>query len=227
MTSLALAIIGVSGRLGSAISDAAAQRSWLPVDARGTWPRSESPFALVCAAPQVAVAAAVRRASKERIPLLVASSALNATDHAELEVLSHQTPVMVATNLSLSHWIQRQLLRELLRLNSSRPRVGLRYVITERHPATKLDSPSATALEFKVEVDAFVAPQTVHLEAHRFGHPVSEHTVSLEDRSERLSLTHSVADLRDAGRNAADCVAWLSARSSGLYGMDQYWEESE
>lgn len=210
-------VIGAQGRLGSALVNEYQQDPDTMVYevVRGSWPTPQIAAerlngVVIDASGPEALEQTVALCRSSRSALLYCVSNPN-RDAELLEELSKEVAVCVAANLSPLHWIQERLAGTIAYL-SDRLELRPSVTVTDRHPATKRDRPSASARRltesFTGDVDVVV---------HRDGVPVSDHTVDITIDGEVLRIEHGVRDYRAAGSHARLLARWLHTSGPGLY----------
>ncbi|MFB7949848.1 dihydrodipicolinate reductase C-terminal domain-containing protein [Kitasatospora phosalacinea] len=223
---LRVALVGATGRLGTAVADACRRAGHLvlPAGPDGALPTADRPDLVVDAAPATATERTAARCRAARLPLLSCASGLSGNHRAALRELAAEQPVLRAANLSLGHWLQRQAIAALARAfpaGADRPEA----VVHERHTTAKKDSPSASALglaELWTDLTGEPPAATASL---RGGLPVSEHTLILTFDHQTLTLSHDVRSLAAAGTGAVLGAQWLARAQAGLWTMDEVYED--
>lgn len=220
---LTIGLLG-TGRLGSAMRDAAATRDDLTV----AWAvgRGDVPTTAVDVAIDVSHACAVGEhlawAQRTGTPLVIGTTGW-ATGLVGDDVA---VPVLVAPNFSLGVALVRRLARVLGGYAATAP-VDVDLAVTESHHRHKVDSPSGTALALRealaegAGVDAAVV-QTTSL---RVGAVVGEHEVVAASDLETITLRHVAHDRGLFATGALTAAAWLAGRPAGLWTLDDLAEE--
>ncbi|MFE9849876.1 dihydrodipicolinate reductase C-terminal domain-containing protein [Streptomyces sp. NPDC005576] len=159
---------------------------------------------------------------RNRTPLIECVSNLDDRQWDELHVLARTVPVVRAANLTLGHYLQTRLLREVAALpDALRPRASVR----ERHPVAKAHRPSATAVELGRTWSRLSGGDPDDVSSLRGGLPVSDHEVMWTWRAETLSLCHSVGSLEAAAAGAVAAARWVHGRKAGMESMDAVYED--
>ncbi|QUQ63946.1 dihydrodipicolinate reductase C-terminal domain-containing protein [Kutzneria sp. CA-103260] len=212
-------VIGATGRLGQAIRRSLERdgiRVVLTASRSAGWHGAKTPDVLVDASGPDAwdeVAAYCRR---NRTPLVACVSNVDPRDVAGL---AEQVPVLFATNLSLGHHVQRQLVARLAELVGHTGQA----TVWERHPSTKAHRPSATAVRLAEEWGGPVG----EIASRRSGLPVSEHELTVTLAGETVSVRHEVGDLAAAAAGAVLAARWLPGRPAGRYSMSAVYESED
>ncbi|MBA2674937.1 dihydrodipicolinate reductase C-terminal domain-containing protein [Ramlibacter sp.] len=210
---LAIGIAGHSGRFGRQVLAAAEQRGWTVC-----WRRNRAgldafavPAVMLDCSGAEAVPQTLEAALAFGVPLVLATSGARWAGHPLVHAASQQIPVVVAANLSRGH----QLMMMIARLIGEQPHAASHVTVVDRHPATKKDAPSATALRLAA---ACGTDRTI---AVRTGPPVADHQVVLAWQGETLEINHRVTAL-DAPVQGALSALERAARllGPGLYGLD-------
>ena len=91
---------------------------------------------------------------------------------------------------------------------------GARYEfrIEETHHATKLDSPSGTAVTLREVVKTATGAKEVVITSKREGDAAGEHVLVAESDAERLLLTHESVSRRGFAEGAVRAAEWISTR---------------
>lgn len=183
--------------------------------------------------PEAAVAVA-RLCADRQVPLVMATTGLSAAQRSEVEACAHETPILIAPNLSLAVNLLMKLVGDAATVLKHHPG-GADVEIIERHHRQKVDAPSGTALRFG-QIVAEAMGQTSHVHG-RHGHPgarpreeigyhalrvgddVGQHTIVFGLMGETLELTHR-AHTRDCyARGALAAAKYLISQGAGLHSM--------
>lgn len=215
-----LTVVGAKGRLGSAIVAKCQTVPHLTTHqaTRGHWPPPSKQDLIIDASTPYVAAATIDLAKNTGAALLYCVSNPTSTSLASLTALSGRAPVCVATNLSPLAWVLARAARQLRDVGRT---FGIEPAIhiSERHPTTKKDTPSATALSLSAIFDHKV---DVRLERH--GPRVSDHALTFSTEAEQISITLSVNDLSLAATAALVIGQTLTYRQPGLYGVSDLYE---
>lgn len=90
---------------------------------------------------------------------------------------------------------------------------GYSFHISEMHHATKLDSPSGTALTLKKIIEEVQQGVTVEITSKREGDHSGLHIVTATGPSESLELKHEARDRRAFAEGAVLAAEWLFGKS--------------
>lgn len=206
---IALGVIGDRGRLGAKVCTAAHERGWSIVVRRntsGTLIDAEPDVLLECARPEL-TNDSIDLATRYRCPLILATSGRNAAQEAMVRVASQRIAVVIARNLTRGSTLQRELAGVLAKRSGTAERV-----VIDRHPVTKLDSPSATARALAEAGDAD------RIEVLRHGAPVAEHVLAVTWAGEAIEVVHKVLTLDAAVQGAMELIQHIRTQHvPGLY----------
>ncbi|MBT8163496.1 MULTISPECIES: dihydrodipicolinate reductase C-terminal domain-containing protein [Arthrobacter] len=225
-TSVLAAVVGHRGRLGSALCRALEEsRHTLVgrVDRDGAH-LNRVPNLVFDASNVSAIDTTLRVCRQGGAALIYCVSALSDAASKQLEDYAMTAPVVIATNLTLGHWLQAELVRNLAKM--SRLSVQAATAIHERHPRTKLDRPSASAADLRAVWEAAGGNHLTEVVSLRFGLPVSGHTVTVDLPGESLSIHHEVASLDSAGMGAVVLSDWIIDQAPGLYDIHSAFEQA-
>lgn len=214
-----LGVVGASGRLGTSIVALARERGVaLPVLAsrRTGWTIERRPDAMVDASHRSALPEVIAYCEREAVPLVCATSQLDAEDLRSLAELARCVAVVRAANLSLGHYLQTQAIAAIERCLTRRGD-AVEVHIVDRHPAHKPDRPSATALRLAELCQPHHG--SVVVESLRHGLAVADHRIGWTLAGEDLVIEHRVVDRTTAARGALAAAAWCAGRGPGLSDM--------
>lgn len=118
--------------------------------------------------------------------------------------------LLYGTNFSVGVQL---LLRLTAELGTALKQAGYKFSIEETHHATKLDSPSGTAITL-AEVLARAAnlpsnPPEIPITAHREGDHAGEHIVIATSDADRIALTHTSTSRRAFAEGAVRAAEYL------------------
>lgn len=218
-----LGVIG-TGRLGTAVAGHARAEGLCVVltGARHGWKAEGTPDVVIDASGPGAQDEVREYCERNRTALIECVSNLDDRQWAELNALARTVSVVRAANLSLGHYLQTRLLREVAALPEAlRPRASVR----ERHPVAKAHRPSATAVELGRTWSALSGGEPDDISSLRSGLPVSDHEVMWTWQAETLSLCHSVGSLEAAAVGAVTAARWVHRRKAGMESMDAVYDD--
>jgi 4-hydroxy-tetrahydrodipicolinate reductase len=232
-------VSGAAGRLGSRVVSAVEAETDMTLAA--TIGRHDDPAAaivpgriLVETAPHVAAAQHLALAVNAGVPVVFASTGLDAKETTALEDATGEIPVVVAPNLSLGVTV---LLDLVERASAALSKYDLEIV--EMHHRRKVDAPSGTAWALAeaaargrgqdVDRDAIVArsgdvgarsDSEIGIQTLRGGGVVGEHTVFVVGETERIELTHRAMSRDTFAAGAISAARFLGAGlPAGRYSM--------
>jgi 4-hydroxy-tetrahydrodipicolinate reductase len=208
---LALGVIGDTGRLGQRVVRAAQDRGWQVVirgNSHDTICNGRPDVVFECARPHL-TASTLQLALHHGCPLVLATSGRNPEQESMVRLAAGRISVVIARNLTRGNAIQRDLARML----STQCGLGERVVI-DRHPSTKVDSPSATAIELSKTIDCS------RIEVLRYGAPVADHTIAITWPGESIEIVHRVLSLDSAIAGALEAIQ--AARGLGGTGLYEF-----
>lgn len=176
----------------------------------------------------------VTAAAVAAVPIVIGTTGLSQTQHAEIRRLSHDLPILLAPNMSLGV----NLLFSLVGHASAALSDDYDIEIFEAHHRSKADAPSGTALTI-AEIAAgargvTLADVGIHARAGtagprprggigfavvRGGDIVGEHSVLYAGTGETLEIRHRASDRMTFAHGAVTAARWMIGRPPGLYGM--------
>lgn len=216
-----MVVVGGRGRLGSAVT-AECHRRGIAVQGKQAaepWPQALPATIVLDAGSPAGLAETAAYCRRNAAGLVYAVSGLSDAGRTALEQLAGDVPVVLATNLSLGHWLQARIGRWLARTVSELGET-VEASVWERHTRAKQHRPSSSAAELAQDWAAVAggpAPEVVSL---RSGHPVSEHALQLDWAYESLSVHHDVRDLRAAAAGAMLALSHVAGAGPGLTRFD-------
>jgi len=187
----------------------------LSKQAADPWPEAGPATLVLDAGGAAGLPATVEFCRRNGAGLVYAVSGVTAAARASLEQLADIVPVVLATNLSMGHWLHLRITRWLA-YTARQLDTTFDASVWERHPRTKQHRPSASATELAEEWAAHSGAATSEIVSLRSGHAVSEHTLRLDWANESLSVHHDVRDLRAAAAGAMLALGHAAAAAPGL-----------
>ncbi|WP_165071585.1 4-hydroxy-tetrahydrodipicolinate reductase [Paludisphaera rhizosphaerae] len=168
---------------------------------------------------------------REKLPLVVGTTGLEAAQQQALEQAAAAVPVLASPNMSRAV----NLLMKLVSEAASAMGPAADVEIVERHHKLKKDSPSGTAIRLaELVMAASGADRLVHgregqvgertrgeigMHAVRAGDCPGEHTVLFALGGDTLELTHRALNRDGFVRGAIDAAVFLAGKSPGSYAM--------
>ncbi len=185
-----------------------------------------------------AVDACVRRCVTESLPLVVATTGLDPTQHVALRQASETIPVCWAPSMSLAVNLTMRLVKQVTAALKDIPG-GIDVEIVERHHRFKEDAPSGTALKFGEmiadelqrdggEVRHIHGRQgkvgrrsagEIGYHAVRVGDNPGEHTIIFGMLGEKIELNVAASNRDCYASGAIAAAKWLQSQPPGLYDM--------
>jgi 4-hydroxy-tetrahydrodipicolinate reductase len=132
-----------------------------------------------------------------------------------------QAGLLYGTNFSVSVQV---MLKMAAVMGSELKRAGYAFSIAETHHASKLDSPSGTAITLAKVVEAAAGVASVPVEAKREGDVMGLHSLTAASDADRLVLTHEAFSRRGFAEGAVRAAEWLSSRT-GCYDFQSVYTE--
>ena len=126
--------------------------------------------------------------------------------------------LLYGTNFSLSVQELFKLTAELAQLK------GYSFQIDETHHATKLDSPSGTALTLKEILLEAQPNATVEITSHREGDHSGLHVLTAKGPGDTLQLRHESFDRRGFAEGAVLAAEWLNGKT-GVYEFREVFQK--
>jgi 4-hydroxy-tetrahydrodipicolinate reductase len=165
--------------------------------------------------------------SERRIPLVVGTTGLDASQRQILETSARSIPVLVAPNMSRAVNLLMRLVGEAARSLGERADIA----IVERHHRTKKDAPSGTALRLAEYAARRSSPERpirrgdparseISMHSLRIADSPGEHTVIFALPGEVLELSHRAQNRDGFARGALDAARFLLGKPAGLYSME-------
>ncbi|APE35011.1 hypothetical protein BOX37_14810 [Nocardia mangyaensis] len=222
MISGGVAIIGATGRLGSAIHRACDDNAVAVVATAGSagWnTESATPAVVVDASRPAALPSTIDFCARSGAALLYCVSNPTPEGLRRLRVLGRDVPVGLVTNLSPLQWIQTRSAQLSARL-AGMLQLPVEVTVIDRHPAAKADAPSATA-----RLLASALPLSATVASERFGPRVCDHRVVLTARGETYEIAHSVRDLDLVAAAAVRLAAQLAGSAPGVFSTDELYTQ--
>lgn len=184
-----------------------------------------------------AVDACVESCVRHQLPLVVATTGLEPSQHETLRGAAASIPICWAPSMSLAVNLTMRLAQQVTAALKDVVG-GVDIEILERHHRYKEDAPSGTALKFGELIAEQLAPngpvrhvhgregKTGRRSAHEIGYHAirvgdnpGEHTIVFGMLGERIEL-NVAASSRDCYASGAIAAAkWLQSRPAGLYDM--------
>ena len=226
MTSIGL--FGASGRMGSAIAEAAADRDDVSIV-------DEQCDVLVDFSAPDALEAHLETAVETGKPIVIGTTGLDQRHQAMIDSAAGKIAVLQAANMSLGV----NLLAHLVRQTAERLEEDWDIEIVEMHHRHKVDAPSGTALLLgqaaaegrRIELDQVsergrgtkAGPRKqgqIGFAALRGGSVAGDHQVIFASDDERIELGHRAESRAIFARGAVAAAIWIEDKPAGRYSMN-------
>jgi 4-hydroxy-tetrahydrodipicolinate reductase len=187
-----------------------------------------------------AAAALADAASSARVPLVLATTGLDAAQQARVRAAAERIPLVMAPNFSIGVNVLLALVAEAARLLPDYD-----VDILECHHVTKVDAPSGTALALGRAVagtrgqdfDTVAVyhreghtgvrkPGTIGMQTLRLGDSPGEHTVYFAGPGERIELGSRALSRANFATGACRAARWVIGKPPGLYSMRDVLERA-
>jgi 4-hydroxy-tetrahydrodipicolinate reductase len=132
-----------------------------------------------------------------------------------------QAGLLYGTNFSVGVQV---MLKVAATMGAELKKAGYAFSIAETHHASKLDSPSGTAITLAKAVEAAAGLSDVPIESKRDGDVMGLHTLEATSDADRLVLTHEAFSRRGFAEGAVRAAEWLSSRT-GCYDFQDVYTE--
>jgi 4-hydroxy-tetrahydrodipicolinate reductase len=139
-------------------------------------------------------------------------------DRARELVERKQAGLLYGTNFSIGVQVMLQMAKQMGTLLKD---TGYEFSIEETHHATKLDSPSGTAISL-AEVVKKATGKDVPVRAERDGDAAGTHVLVAKSNADKLVLTHEAYSRRGFAEGAVLAAEWLSKRTGCYDFQDVY-----
>lgn len=230
-----LAIAGLSGRMGQAISQLAEGKHELIGLAREDgFDAAHSCDAIIdFTRPEFSVSLAAF-AAQQKIPLVSGTTGFSDVQWESLEVAALRVPVFWASNMSVGVALLTKLVREAAAALPS----SYDIEVLEMHHKEKVDAPSGTALslgkaaaqgrnvDFNAKAvlsrEGQTGPReqgTIGFATLRGGRVIGDHSVLFAGENDLIEMTHRSQSRAIYAEGALRAAGWLQNKSAGLYGM--------
>ncbi|WP_353068283.1 dihydrodipicolinate reductase C-terminal domain-containing protein [Tunturibacter empetritectus] len=132
-----------------------------------------------------------------------------------------QAGLLYGTNFSVGVQV---MLKLAAAMGSELKKAGYAFSIAETHHASKLDSPSGTAISLAKVVEAAAGATAVPVESKRDGDVMGVHSLTAASNADQLVLTHEAFSRRGFAEGAVRAAEWLSSRT-GCYDFQSVYTE--
>jgi len=249
-----LAVIGATGRVGSALVRLAPERGFVVTRAFGRVgadpyvgvPVETDVASLSSGGFDVAIdfssadafSSIASHVAASGAPLVSGTTGLTSKDVSSIDEIARRIPILWEPNLSVGAHVLGRLLRQAIAALGD----GFDVEIVETHHRKKVDAPSGTALrlaaiaqeagtgrELRHGREGKPGPRSareVGLHAVRGGDVIGDHSVHLLGQGERLELVHRATDRDVFALGALRAAAWLVGKPNGRYALADVIEGS-
>lgn len=235
-----LAIAGIDGRMGRAISELAEQQpeagyQLLAMTADDDFAALAKADALIdFTRPDYAVRVA-REAAKAGVPMVSGTTGFSEDEFATLNAAAQSIPLLWSSNLSVGVALVSKLVRDAA---AALPQ-SYDIEVLEMHHRDKVDAPSGTALALG---KAAAQGRGVDFDTHktlsregivgarqagsigfatlRGGRVIGDHSVIFAGEHDIIEITHRSHSRAIYAQGALHAAQWLQGKQAGLYSMD-------
>lgn len=222
---VAIGIVGASGRLGKQID---LNSTIYPVKVvsrvfRDKTVEESIPEVVIDVSSRLALPRSIEKCQRSNSALIVGVSGLTSEDKELIKSASNEIGIMVAPNFSLGHFLQKKISRILAEGIAKYYKVDI--TVIDRHPKTKLDTPSSTAVMLSNEFSNIENVDSA-IQCLRYGHAVADHKIKFDFEMESIELEHSVFHRSVPANGALMAAIWMgNRRIKGLYAIDDMYNE--
>jgi len=232
-----IGIIGSEGRMGQTIAallnDSAAHAGGVDAGGDVAGLASTSDVLVDFSAPG-ALEASLAAARATGTPIVIGTTGLGETHHAQIDEAAKDIAILQAANTSLGV----NLLAHLVRDAAARLGTDWDIEIVEMHHRHKVDAPSGTALllgeaaaagrettvgevaeEGRAGLDCARTEGAIGFASLRGGSVAGDHQVILAADGERIELGHRAESREIFARGAIKAALWLTDKPKGRYAM--------
>ena len=130
-----------------------------------------------------------------------------------------QAGLLYASNFSVSVQVMMELAAKMAEALKG---AGYEFSIRESHHASKLDSPSGTAMSLAKVIERATGMGEVPIAAEREGEGMGLHALEARSEADRLVLTHEASSRRGFAEGAVRAAEWLAGRTGCFDFQDVY-----
>ena len=222
MSPVRVLLVGVQGRMGKAITAAAARDTSFSIAAGvdrsdSIAPAIENCDVVIDFSAADATKTICQACAQSRKPLVLGTTGHTPAQSESIAEAARVVPIVFAANFSVGVNVLFALTRRAAELLGT----GFDVDVIEMHHRTKKDAPSGTAkrlLEILREVRG--GADAIPAQSIRAGDIVGEHTVIMAGAGERLELTHRAASRETFAVGALRAARWVIDQPPGLYRME-------
>ena len=224
---LSLGIIGISGRMGQAVSKLISKdSSFVLIGGVRKNPKENSDSLskdilslakksdlLIDFSSPEALANVLKGAQKHKKPLLIGTTGYSKKQLSDIAKASQDIPILLSYNFSLGI----ALCQMLIKLSSDKLN-DFSIEITETHHQNKKDKPSGTALMLAEDIFKKTKKETT-INSIRSGDVIGKHVLSFFNNEEKIEISHEAFSREIFAKGALFCSKFLANKKAGLYSM--------
>ena len=185
----------------------------------------ESDIFIDCTNAETFINSSIFKYEKMQKPLVIATTAFTTEDKAKINKLADHIPIFMTGNFSVAlHDFV-----ETIKFVSRRISDDTDVQIVEYHHSLKKDAPSGTALMIKdavVSSNAKIIPDKINICSIRGGNIFGEHEVIFANsKDEVLTFKHQVSSRETFADGAIETTIWTAKQVCGLYNMDDFCDD--
>ncbi len=199
----------------------------------GDWPKSAG--VVIDFSLPAAVDTCIANCVTAKIPLVMATTGLSASQKALLADAANSIPIVWAPSMSLAVNLTMKLTQQITETLKD-VAGGIDIEILERHHRYKADAPSGTALRFGELIAEKLGPNIKHVHgrkgetgqrtrneigyhAIRVGDNPGEHTIVFGMLGEKIEINVAASNRDCYASGALAAAKWLQGKPAGLYSM--------
>ena len=155
-------------------------------------------------------------------PVIIATTAFSESDKAEITYLAEQVPVFMTGNFSIAlhDFI------ETLKFFASKIHLDTDVQIVEYHHNQKMDAPSGTAIMIRdalLQANPILSENKMNICSVRGGNIFGEHEVIFANNNDEvITFKHQVSSRETFADGAIKATVWTAGQGAGLYNMDHF-----
>jgi len=227
-------IVGLSGRMGTLISESATEHGHRVIggvtDVQNDL-LTKTPDIVIDFSTPAATCAVLPLLKEKKIPVIIGTTGLSATELAQLHTLSEDVPVMYATNYSIGV----NVLFGLAKLGAKQLHGRSEVEIVEKHHRYKKDSPSGTAVTLgEIVAEAFgttleekqmngrsgtenTRKDEIAFHALRGGNIIGEHSLQFILENELVEIRHEALNRKIFADGAVSAIPFMLKQNTGFF----------
>ena len=214
-------LVGAGGRMGKAVTAAAAKDSSLTITKGlrredALEPALEDCGVVIDFSLAEATETVCRACAAKGKPLVLGTTGHSAAQKSLIASVAKKIPLVYAANFSVGVNVLFALTRRAAELLGK----DFDVEVVELHHRTKKDAPSGTAKRLLAILQEQRGGNEMPAHSIRAGDIVGEHTVFFAGSGERLELTHRAVSRETFAVGALGAARWIIGRPAGLYSME-------